>query len=78
MYADLLNLGAIFSVQDRASALVESYKEDLTEFSKSFETGKPLRVFVYDSGEDAPFTAGRYAMPTALISCWRQKHHGRI
>ena len=67
MYADLLNLGAIFSVQDRATALVESYKEDLTEFSKSFETGKPLRVFVYDSGEDAPFTAGRYAMPTALI-----------
>ena len=25
------------------------------------------RVFVYDSGEDKPFTAGRYAMPTALI-----------
>ena len=67
MYADLLNLGAIFSVQDRATAMVERYKEDLTEFSKSFETGKPLRVFVYDSGEDAPFTAGRYAMPTALI-----------
>ena len=27
----------------------------------------PLRVFVYDSGEEAPFTAGAYAMPTALI-----------
>ncbi|RZJ56726.1 MAG: ABC transporter substrate-binding protein, partial [Acidovorax sp.] len=25
------------------------------------------RVFVYDSGEDKPFTAGRAAMPTALI-----------
>ena len=25
------------------------------------------RVFVYDSGDDVPFTAGRYAMPTALI-----------
>jgi len=25
------------------------------------------RVFVYDSGEDAPFTAGAYAMPNALI-----------
>ena len=24
-------------------------------------------MFVYDSGEDVPFTAGRYAMPTALI-----------
>ena len=26
-----------------------------------------MRVFVYDSGEDAPFTAGLYAVPTALI-----------
>ncbi len=26
-----------------------------------------MRVFVYDSGEEAPFTAGAYAMPTALI-----------
>jgi iron complex transport system substrate-binding protein len=24
-------------------------------------------MFVYDSGEDTPFTAGRYAMPNALI-----------
>ena len=31
------------------------------------DAGEPLRVFVYDSGEDTPFTAGRYAMPTALI-----------
>jgi len=27
----------------------------------------PPRVFVCDSGEDAVFTAGRYAMPTAMI-----------
>ena len=26
-----------------------------------------MRAFVYDSGEDTPFTAGLYAMPTALI-----------
>jgi iron complex transport system substrate-binding protein len=28
---------------------------------------QPLKVFVYDSGEDKPFTSGRYAMPTAII-----------
>ena len=33
----------------------------------SINTDDPLRVFVYDSGEDTPFTAGFYAMPTALI-----------
>lgn len=67
MYADLLNLGRIFGVQDRATDLVSGYKADLASFSEGLETGDPLRVFVYDSGEDTPFTAGLYAMPTALI-----------
>ncbi|NRB32086.1 MAG: ABC transporter substrate-binding protein [Rhizobiaceae bacterium] len=67
MYADLLNLGKIFDVEERANTLVKSYKADLAAFSKGLETGKPIRAFVYDSGEDKPFTAGLYAMPTALI-----------
>ncbi|MEM9710043.1 MAG: ABC transporter substrate-binding protein [Pseudomonadota bacterium] len=67
MYADLMNLGRIFDVEDRAAELVDGYKGELSTFSAGLETGDPLRVFVYDSGEDTPFTAGRYAMPTALI-----------
>jgi iron complex transport system substrate-binding protein len=67
MYADLTNLGAIFGVKDTATTLIDGYKADLASFTDSLETGDPLRVFVYDSGEDAPFTAGLYAMPTALI-----------
>ena len=68
MYADILNLGTIFGVESRAEALIAGYKSELKNFKaslKNIEEG--LRVFVYDSGEDAPFTAGRYAMPTALI-----------
>lgn len=68
MYTDILNLGTIFGVNDRARVLVKSYKEDLESFKAGLETSEEnLRVFIYDSGEDAPFTAGRYAMPTALI-----------
>ena len=68
MYNDLLNLGKIFDVEAKANALVEGYKTDLAEFTESLETNDDaLRVFVYDSGEDTPFTAGLYAMPTALI-----------
>lgn len=67
MYADLLNLGTIFGVEERAADLVEGYKAELAAFTQSLETGEPPRVFVYDSGEDTPFTAGLYAMPTALI-----------
>ena len=68
MYVDILNLGKIFGVESRAEALVESYKSELESFkAKLMNIDEGLRVFVYDSGEDAPFTAGRYAMPTALI-----------
>ena len=67
MYADLINLGSIFNVEDRAKNLVNNYKAELKSFKDDLETGEPLRAFVYDSGEDTPFTAGLYAMPTALI-----------
>lgn len=67
MYIDLLNLGRIFDVEDKATALVDRYRSELAAMSADLEAAEPLRVFVYDSGEDAPFTAGRYAMPTALI-----------
>ena len=67
MYADLINLGSIFNVEDRAKNLVNNYKAELKLFKDDLETGEPVRAFVYDSGEDTPFTAGLYAMPTALI-----------
>ncbi len=68
MYNDILNLGKIFGVKSRAEALVEGYKSEIESFkAKLMNIDEGLRVFVYDSGEDAPFTAGRYAMPTALI-----------
>jgi iron complex transport system substrate-binding protein len=68
MYSDLLNLGRIFAVEARAAALVETYRAELASVGElRRQDPEPLRVFVYDSGEDTPFTAGRYAMPTALI-----------
>ncbi len=68
MYNDLLNLGSIFGVREKAETLVAGYKSDLESFQTGLQTAdQPIRVFVYDSGEDKPFTAGRYAMPTAMI-----------
>ena len=67
MYDDLLNLGTIFGVSDRAVALVDGYKARLAQVTAGVDRSNPLRVFVYDSGEKAPFTAGKYAMPTAMI-----------
>lgn len=67
MYADLLALGTIFGVEDRAQSLVDGYKARLAELTAGIDRATPLRVFVYDSGEETPFTAGAYAIPTALI-----------
>lgn len=68
MYNDLANLGRIFGVAEKADALVAGYKAELADFVAALPPlDTPPRVFVYDSGEDKPFTAGRYAIPTALI-----------
>lgn len=68
MYVDLINLGTIFGVEPRAEALVAFYRQDLADFTANLPTSEtPIKVFVYDSGEDKPFTAGRHAIPTALI-----------
>ena len=67
-FNDIDNLGRIFGVADRAGQLVAGYKARLAEIEAGIDpkAAKP-RVFVYDSGTDKPFTAGGYAMPTALI-----------
>ena len=68
MYGDILNLGKIFGVSDRAEALVANYRAELDGILAGLAALQHApRVFVYDSGEDTPFTAGRYAMPNALI-----------
>ncbi|MCL6708277.1 ABC transporter substrate-binding protein [Pseudomonas sp. R2.Fl] len=68
MYTDILNLGRIFGVAEKAEALVEGYRKEVAKAVAEVPAdAPPVRVFVYDSGETKPFTAGRFAMPTALI-----------
>lgn len=68
MFVDLLNLGKIFGVEDRAETLVAGYRKHLDEITKRIGAiEKPVRVFVYDSGTEKPFTSGRFGIPTAMI-----------
>uniref|UniRef100_UPI000E30E41D ABC transporter substrate-binding protein n=1 Tax=Pseudomonas syringae TaxID=317 RepID=UPI000E30E41D len=68
VYNDLLNLGRIFDVQSRAETLVAQMRRSVSDVEKSVAGKSPPRVFLYDSGEDRPMTAGRLAIPQALIS----------
>mgnify|MGYP001793266011 CR=1 FL=1 len=50
MYADLLNLGAIFGVEDKANTLVEGYRAEVAELTAATAEAEPLRVCGYDLG----------------------------
>ena len=67
LYDDMLRLGTVFDRRLQAEQLVAQWRERLQKLSVGAPKTPPLRVFVYDSGQDKPFTAGRAAMPTALI-----------
>lgn len=67
LYTDELALGQIFGKAEAARALVTEWQARIARIGAAVKDKPRLRVFVYDSGEDKPFTAGRFAMPTALI-----------
>jgi iron complex transport system substrate-binding protein len=68
MFVDLLNLGKIFGIEARAEELVAGYRKRLDEITTRVGAVEhPVRVFVYDSGTEKPFTAGRFGIPTAMI-----------
>ncbi|MEM6489319.1 MAG: ABC transporter substrate-binding protein, partial [Pseudomonadota bacterium] len=60
-------LGRIFDKEAEAEALVAGWRQELATIQAAVGEGAPPRVFLYDSGEDQPFTAGRYAIPSAMI-----------
>lgn len=68
VYNDLRNLGRIFAVEDRAETLVQGMQARVATVQAHLgvQPTRP-RVFVYDSGEDVPFSAGRLGMPQPLI-----------
>ncbi|MEM1299460.1 MAG: ABC transporter substrate-binding protein [Pseudomonadota bacterium] len=67
LFEDVLKLGKVFDKQTEAAALVDSWKAELAAITEAVGDGPKPRVFLYDSGEDQPFTAGRFAVPTAMI-----------
>ncbi|MGM7635144.1 ABC transporter substrate-binding protein [Bacillus sp. Hm123] len=60
VFTDILNIGRIFRVEDRAETLVQNMKEGMTAVhEKVKDVEDPISVFVYDGGEKEPMTAGQ-------------------
>ena len=67
LYTDFIKLGTIFGKEAQAKTTVAQWKTRLAKLT-SANASKDTRVFLYDSGEDKPFTAGKYAIPTAMMA----------
>ena len=67
VYTDIRNIGKIFGIADRADELIRSLKNEVEQVGTAIgDIEKPLRVFLYDSGDTAPFTSTCCAMFTTL------------
>lgn len=67
VYEDFNNLGKIFNVEDKASEIVNEMMGKISKVQeKTSKIENKKTVFVYDSGEDKAYTAGK-SLQTNLI-----------
>ncbi|QSB12613.1 ABC transporter substrate-binding protein [Natronosporangium hydrolyticum] len=67
LYTDLARLGQIFGVEERAEDLIAEYQQRVAAVQEQAPDGEPVRVFLYDSGTDQPFTAASQVPPNDII-----------
>ena len=68
LFDDVLRLGKVMQVEGKADALVGGWKDELAAIeAQTADLAKP-RVFLLDGPADAPFTAGKFAIPDAMIA----------
>lgn len=60
VYEDILTIGKIFRVEDRAEQLVTDMREEERAIARILEkVEEPVKVLGYDSGEKEPFVVGK-------------------
>ena len=68
LYQDLTNLGDLFGVRQRADDLVKIYRAEVDRAARNAPPpDERARVFLFDSADPSPFTAGRNAAPEQII-----------
>ena len=68
MLQDVRSVARIFDVEDRAEDLITAWEQQIEEVSAAIPTGEPVRVFYFDSGQEAPFTALAGSVMSDIIS----------
>ncbi|GLQ35169.1 ABC transporter substrate-binding protein [Amylibacter marinus] len=68
LFNDILRLGKVMQVEGKAEALVATWKQELAAIEATTANLEKPRVFLLDGPADAPFTAGKFAIPDAMIA----------
>lgn len=68
LFDDILRLGKVMQVEERAETLVAGWKAELAAIETQTASLERLRVFLLDGPADAPFTSGKFAIPDAMIT----------
>ena len=68
LFDDVLRLGKVMNVETQAKKLVSGWKAELAAIETQTADLERIRVFLLDGPADAPFTAGKFAIPDAMIS----------
>ena len=68
MYQEMLDIGKIFGVEDRAEALVADQKARIVAVQEKIKDQTPVNVLVYDSGNDGVFTCSGINFESLIIS----------
>lgn len=66
-YVDILNIGRIFGVEDRAQAIVSEMQNNVEAVETAIGVVDTQRGFFYAGGGDRILTAGRYAVPSIMM-----------
>ncbi len=67
-YKEISDLGKIFGIEERANAFIEEQKTRIAAVSEKTAGKEPVRVLVYDSGNDGVFTCSGTNFESLLIS----------
>lgn len=66
-YNDILNLGRIFHVEERAQELVGEMRAQADEITAKLAEAEPVSTFVYDSGEGTMYSIGGVGLENELL-----------
>lgn len=67
VYTEIRTIAGLFDVAERADALINEMQTRVDAAAQTVDGVRPAKIFVYDSGEDTAFTAGRQGIGGQII-----------